>query len=403
MEPVNNRDLTAMTRRTKGWTAILAGTLSLVSVLARVPAQETQEPGPASQESPLEQPAAQTAAPLTAAQLDQLTAPIALYSDPLLGMVLTAATYPLEVVEAARWLDAADHSSLQGASLNAALAPQSWDTSVKALVAVPEVLRMMNENLEWTEQLGDAFLSQQADVMDSIQRLRQRAAAADELQSSPQETVSTDEGDVVIEPAAPDVIYVPCYTPVIYGAWPWPGYPPFYFPPPADYCSAGAVISFGFGLGIIGPYWGWGRWNWHGHGFYVGPGGPNGRPVPWAHDPLHRRGVPYRDIATARRYLGPNASSWRGYRGFPPTLPHAPVPRVEPGVHPNAPRAGRQLSPPMLRMTRPGPPAFESFGSGPRVRSEASRGAFSRSAPGPRGGGFGSRGGGARGRGGRPH
>lgn len=390
----------AMTRRTNGWTTIVAATLTLIGLLSCVAAQEAQEPGPASRQSPLEQPAAPAAAPLTAAQLDQLTAPIALYSDPLLGMVLTAATYPLEVVEAARWLDAGGHSSLQGDALNAALAPQSWDTSVKALVAVPEVLRMMNENLEWTEQLGDAFLSQQAAVMDSIQRLR--AAASGELQSGPQETVSTDDGDVAIEPATPDVIYVPCYTPVIYGAWPWPGYPPFYFPPPVGYCDAGAVISFGIGFGIIGPYWGWGRWNWHGHGFYVGSGRPHGRPVPWVHNPFHRHGVPYRDMATARRYLGPDASSWRGYRGFPPAPPHAPIPRIEPGIHPNAPGTGRQPSPPMPRVTRPGPPAFESFGSGPRVRSEASRGAFSRSAPGPRGG-FGGRGGGAHGGGGRPH
>lgn len=374
-----------MTRRTKHWTAILAGTLFLVTVAACMSTQEAQQSSPGWEEIPSEQPAQpQTAAPLTAAQLDQLAAPIALYSDPLIGMVLTAATYPLEVVEAARWLDADDHSSLKGNALNAALASQSWDTSVKALVEVPETLRMMNENLEWTEQLGDAFLSQQADVMDSIQRLRQRAAASGALQSSPQDSVSSDEGDVVIEPATSEVIYVPCYTPEIYGPWPWPDYPPFYFPPPAGYCYGGGFISFEIGFGIIGPYWGWGRWNWHGHGFYVwgrGPHGGAGPMHPWAHDPAHRHGVPYRDMATARRFLGSNAATWRGYRGFPAAL-------------------ARPISQPMPRMTRPGPPAFESFGSGPRVRSEASRGAFSRSMSALHGG-FGGHGGGGHG-GGRP-
>lgn len=371
-------------------TAILAGIAWLVTAVACASAQESQESPPAWQQIPADQPtAAPSVAPLTSAQLDQLTAPIALYSDPLLGMILTAATYPLEVVEAARWLDADNHASLQGDELNAALAQESWDTSVKALVAVPEVLRMMNENLEWTEQLGDAFLSQQSDVMDSVQRLRQRAAASGALQSSPQETVSTDEGDVIIEPASPDVIYVPCYTPVIYGPWPWPDYPAFYFPPPAGFCYPGPLISFGIGFGIVGPYWGWGRWNWPGHGFYVTYRGPHGGPVPtrpWVHDPAHRHGVPYRDLATAKRYLGPNASTWRGYRGYPTAPAQAPRPGMTPRVAPSQ----RSVRPPTFsapRVSRPSPPAFESYGSGSRVRSEAARGSFSRSAPAARGGG----------------
>lgn len=355
---------------------MLTALLCVVTVTSCVTAQE---PPPAwEEESTPEQPAVPEAAtPLTPAQLDQLTAPIALYSDPLLGMVLTAATYPLEVVEAARWLDADDHASLKGDTLNTALAQQSWDTSVKALVATPEVLRMMNQNLEWTEQLGDAFLSQQPDVMDSIQRLRHSAAASGALQSGPQESVAADEGEIVIEPVSPDMIYVPCYGPAIYGPWPWPDYPPFYFPYPTDACYGAGLITFGIGFGIIGPYWGWGRWNWPGHGFYVvGSRRPHGGPRPrrpWVHSPEHRHGVPYRDRATARKYLGPNAGASGGYRGF--------------------------------RTTRSGPPLFQSYGPGPRVRSEASRGAFSRGAV--RGGfggyGGGGHGGGAHGGGGRPH
>jgi hypothetical protein len=389
-----------MKRCIEDWTAILTAFVCLVSVTGCVTAQEP-EPAPTwEEESAPAQPAAPEAAtPLSPAQLDRLTAPIALYSDSLLGMILTGATYPLEVVEAARWLDADEHSSLKGDALNAALEQQSWDTSVKALVAVPEVLRMMNQNLEWTEQLGDAFLSQQADVMDSIQRLRHSAAASGALQSSPQESVATDEGEIVIEPASPDIVYVPCYGPAIYGPWPWPEYPPFYFPYPPDYCYGGGLITFGIGFGIIGPYWGWGRWNWPGHGFYVtGPRRPHGGPRPgrpWAHDPAHRHGVPYRDMPTARRYLGPNAGTWRGYRGFPTEPTRAPSrvpgPRIAPGNRPFAP--GRAP-------TRSGPPLFQSYGPGSRVRSEASRGAFSRGAP---RGGFGGRSRGGHGGGGRPH
>lgn len=365
-----------MTRHIKRWAAILSGTAWLACAVGCVPA--SQEYTGQWESFPPEQPTVpQTAAPLTAAQLDQLTAPIALYSDPLVGMVLTAATYPLEVVEAARWLDADDHASLQGNALNAQLAQESWDTSIKALVAVPEVLHMMNQNLEWTEQLGDAFLSQQSDIMDSIQRLRGRAAAAGALESSLQQTVSTDDGEVVIEPVSPDVIYVPCYTPAIYGPWPWPGYPPFYFPSFDDYCYPGPVITFGIGFGVLGPYWGWGRWNWRAHGFYVvrPVHGWPGAMRPWTHNPAHRHGVPYPNRATAQRYLGPNASAWRGYRGYPATPARAPRSGLAPRAAP-VPRA-----PPAMR---PRPPAFESYGPGPRVRSEAARGAFSRSAPGPR-------------------
>lgn len=331
---------------------------------------------------------------LANAQLDQLTAPIALYSDPLLGAALAAATYPLEVVEAARWLDDPSHAALKGDALAAALGPQSWDPSVKFLVAFPDVLRMMNNNLEWTDQLGDAFLAQQADVMDSVQRLRQRAAANGSLKSTPQQTISTQESDITIEPTDPDVIYVPYYIPMtVYGPWPWPDYPPYYFPLEPDFFYGGALIGFGIGIGIFEPLWGWYGWNWPGHGITVfphrpRPGYPPGRnpnlpPRPWQHDPQHRHGVPYGDSATATRYLGQDAASRRPFRGFEPSSaashPESPVQAPAERDHVASP-----MTHPMTQsapLARPTPPAFESFGRGPQVRGEASRGSSSRSAP----------------------
>lgn len=335
---------------------------------------------------------------LGAEQLDQLTAPIALYPDSLLGSVLAASTYPLEVVEAARWLDEPGHQALKGDALAAALEPQAWDPSVKLLVSFPEVLNMMNSNLEWTERLGDAFLAQQTDVMDSVQRLRQRAAAKGFLRSTPQQTVSTEQGDITIAPANPDVIYVPYYVPTaVYGPWPWPDYPPYYFALTPGISYDGAFIGFGIGIPIFEPYWGWYGWDWPAHGFRVIARTPrHGRPIresqlpagPWHHDLAHRRGVPYRDSATAARFLGADAASRRPYRGFPPgPAPHpatqvpAPAPshaHSGPGPKPMAqPSAGR------LPSAHPGPPAFESFGRGPQVRGQENRGISSRSAPAP--------------------
>lgn len=404
MRRPSRREVWFMKRLIRRWAVVFAGIAWIVSVTACVATEEAGAEGvePPATESPMPQPAT----PLSAGQLDQLTAPIALYADPLVGMILTAATYPLEVVEATRWLDADEHASLHGDALEAALAEQRWDTSIKALVSTPHVLRMMNQNLEWTEQIGDAFLAQQADVMDSIQRLRQRAVASGALHTSPQATVTNQDGDVVIEPTSPDVLYVPCYAPMIYGPWPWPAYPPYYFPFSPGYCYGAGLITFGLGIGIVGPYWGWGIWNWRGHGFYVvGRRYPHRGAFPmrpWVHNPAHRHGVPYPNAATARRYLGPNARAWRGYRGFParPARPprSAPGTRIGRGNRALAPRQAPiqrapTRPPPRSRAPRApaphtpwrGPPAFQSYGPGPRVRSEAQRGAISRSAPVPQG------------------
>ena len=208
---------------------------------------------------------------LKAEQLDQLLAPIALYSDPLLAQVLIAATYPLEVVQADRW--AKTNAGLKGEALTAALGKQSWDDSIKSLVQVPTVLTMMSEQLDWTQKLGDAVLAQQSDVMDAVQRLRTRAQANGKLQSTKEQTVTTKTDDqqrpyVLIEPASPNEIYVPYYEPAaVYGAWPYPDYAPYYFPPPPGYIPGRLLatgIAFGAGIAVGHAVWGncdWGRRN----------------------------------------------------------------------------------------------------------------------------------------------
>jgi hypothetical protein len=206
--------------------------------------------------------------PLTAEQLDRLVAPIALYPEPLLAQILMAATYPLEVVEADRWLQVPANAALKGDRLAAALREQPWDPSIKSLIAFPQVLRMMDKHLEWTEQLGDAFLAQQADVMAAIQRPRRLAAAAGSLGSGPQQTVSSSEPEITIEPANPAVVYVPAYNPwCVYGAWPDPDLPPFVFETWPSEC--GPEI---FGLGIYPPFgfWAWGIFEWRRHQIRAG-------------------------------------------------------------------------------------------------------------------------------------
>jgi hypothetical protein len=230
-------------------------------------AQEAQPAGPADQQ-------AAPRSALTAQQLDNLVAPLALYPDPLLSQVLVAATYPLEVVEANQWLQ--QNRSLTGTGLMDAAKQQNWDPSVQALVAFPDVLTRLNQDVRWTTDLGNAFLGQQADVMKAVQRLRARAQANGKLQTTPQETVTTQTQNgqtaIAIQPADPQVMYVPTYDPTyIWGAPAWGYYPPLYYP----------TYGFGFGFGI--PFgglfvgWpGWGGWgwgfNWFGGGLFVNGG-----------------------------------------------------------------------------------------------------------------------------------
>jgi Protein of unknown function (DUF3300) len=266
---------------------------------------------------------------LTAGQLDALVAPIALYPDPLIAEILMASTYPIEVVEAERW--AAAHKGLSGDQLKAAVNTQSWDDSVKSLTATPSVLHMMSDKLDWTQKLGDAVLAQQPDVMDAIQRLRQRAQANNKLASNKQQTVTTRaQGGrqvIDIEPTEPAMLYVPYYDPsVVYGAWPDPDYPPYYFGAP-DYIGPGLLatgLAFGAGYALgswVGGGYGWGGGvNWGANDIYFnrpinGAGFRN-----WTHDPVHRQGVRYNNPDVAQRFagarnIGAGPQSRMDYRG----------------------------------------------------------------------------------------
>ncbi|MCL5261459.1 MAG: DUF3300 domain-containing protein [Gammaproteobacteria bacterium] len=210
----------------------------------------------------------ENSAPLKQEQLDQLLAPIALYPDSLLTQILMASTYPVEIVEADRWLNENDNKNLTGDDLAKALEAKTWDPSVKSLVNFPQVLDMMNNQLGWTQQLGYAVMAQQQDVLDTVQKLRQKAQKNGKLKTTSQQTVSTDSSnDIIIEPASPTVVYVPIYNPsVVYGPWWWPYYPPYYFYP-LGYGVPGNFIAFTAGY-ILGSSWGysWGGFDWR-HGY----------------------------------------------------------------------------------------------------------------------------------------
>jgi Protein of unknown function (DUF3300) len=200
-------------------------------------------------------------------QLDAMLAPIALYPDELLTQILMASTYPLQVVQAARWLEKDDNKALKGDALAEALNREAWDPSVKSLAPFPQVLAMLNDNLSWTEQLGYAVATQQEAVMDSIQRLRRQAQQAGNLRTSKEQRVVAEGDTVVIQPADPQTVYVPSYQPAeVYGAWPYPSYPPVYFPPaPAYYAPGyvfGAGLAFAAGVAVAGGLWGWARPGW---------------------------------------------------------------------------------------------------------------------------------------------
>jgi hypothetical protein len=209
-------------------------------------------------------------------QLQQLVAPIALYPDSLVAQTLAAATFPEQIVEADRWLQA--NGNLKGATLAQVVDQQPWDPSIKALTAFPSVLGNMDKNLEWTSSLGDAYYNQQQAVMDAIQVMRQRAQQAGNLKSTPQQVVTDQDSTIGIQPVDPEVVYVPAYDPwLIYGdpvvAWPgWYAYPGLWFDGP--YLSFGV----GFGIGFLGAYeWGWRGWgfDWrnravlYNHGAYI--------------------------------------------------------------------------------------------------------------------------------------
>ncbi len=203
----------------------------------------------------------------TPQELQQLVAPIALYPDALVAQVLAASTYPTEIVEADRWMQT--HSHLKGEELAKEVDKQSWDPSVKALAQFPSVLENMDKNLSWSSSLGEAYASQPQDVTDAVQAMRQQARKAGHLDSNEQEKVTTQGNTVIIEPANPQVVYVPAYDPwLVYGA-PIVAYPGWYPVPGIFWGGVGLSFGIGFGLGFFGGFgWGWGHWgyDWRGHG-----------------------------------------------------------------------------------------------------------------------------------------
>jgi hypothetical protein len=256
----------------------------------------------------------------TQAELDQMLAPIALYPDALLSQVLMAATYPIEVVEAARWSRA--NPGLQGDDAVRAVQDEDWDPSVKSLVAFPQILQRMDEKLEWTRSLGDAFLAQEPQMMDQVQQLRRRAQATGSLRSDEQIRVEQQGPTIVVRPASPEYVYVPYYDPqVVYGSWWWPAYQPVVWSPWPGYARhyrPGVSVGFwwgrpvGLSLGFFFGDFDWQRRHVrvvHANNFYYRqPAFVNRAFVAdrgrWQHDPQHRRGVDYRQAEVRQRFAG---------------------------------------------------------------------------------------------------
>jgi hypothetical protein len=319
------------------------------------------------------------------AELDQMLAPIALYPDELLSQILMASSYPLEVVEAARWSSA--HSVLRGEQAVRAAAGQPWDPSVKSLLAFPQILSMMDQRLDWTQRLGNAFLGQQQQVMETVQGLRQRAYAAGNLRSNEREVVEQQAGSIIIVPATPQVIYVPYYDPlVVYGPWWWPSYPPVYWPPWPGYVVAPVPgVMWGVGVGITFGFF-FGAFDWPHHHvvvarppppFFHAPGRPPPPPGVWRHDPDHRRGVPYRSEPVRREFRqaprppAPPRAEYRGRQAPAPTI----APRAEPSVRPPAPRAAPAAPQARAPIPQSAPHALEGIrAGGPRTREYSARG-----------------------------
>ena len=276
-------------------------------------------------------PAEQTAAKIPADQLDSLVAPIALYPDPMLSQTLVASTYPLEIVQLQQWL--AQNKGMNEKQLAEAVKKQDWDPSIQGLAALPDVVKLLSENIKWTTDLGNAFLAQQNDVMDAVQRMRKKAQDAGNLKSSEQQKVETKVVEskqvIVVQQANPEVVYVPSYNPtVVYGA-PVYAYPPISYPPPGYY-AAGMAISFGVGV-AMGAMWsgGWGyNSGWGGNNNVtinnnnnfvnnsnrqnINNANRGNRPANqpargnsnWQHNPQHRGGAPYGDRNTANKFGG---------------------------------------------------------------------------------------------------
>lgn len=311
--------------------------------------------------------------PFRQAELDQMLAPVALYPDALLSQVLMASTYPLEVVQAARWSRA--NPGQKGQDAVRAVELMDWDPSVKSLTAFPQILSIMDEKLEWTQRLGEAFLAQQADVLDTVQVLRRRAEAAGNLRSSEEMRVARQGEVITLHQPAPEVVYVPYYNPVVvYGTWWWPAYPPVYWAPPAYYYVPAHRPAFLWGPRIwFSASFFFGQPDWHrrhvtvvrpyyAQSVYRAAAPANVQPTVWRHEPRHRRDMTSRSGAT--RDLQP-AVVTPVIRAEPRTVPARPEPRVATAT---AVRAEARPDPrPALTRSEPRPaPAAPVIRSEPR-------------------------------------
>jgi hypothetical protein len=359
---------------------------SLAFILLRVPPQEQTAPPPAAASAPATTPAAT----FTQEQLEQMVAPVALYPDSLMLQIVMAATYPLEVVEADRWM--VRNPGLTGPALEEALKQHDWDPSVKSLCGFPTVLKQMSDNLDWTRDLGDAFLDQKDQLLDTVQSMRQKAVAAGNLKTTDQQKIVQDGDVVAIEPVNPEVIYVPSYSPlVVYGpGWYYPyWYYPYYYVPPGP---GFGFVTFGFGFA-----WGFGLWggcDWHHHFVHVdvvhynnfnvhtnahperfNVVRSNGGRAGWTHDPEHRKGVGYRSGGVAQQFgarSGRVRVTREQARGFDPSRTHSGAAPSDPArkmASPASPGPGGQRSvppavPPADGGARRAPPAAPPSGAG---------------------------------------
>jgi Protein of unknown function (DUF3300) len=304
----------------------------LCAVILPWAAAIAQTPYPPSSAPPFLPPSQEpTSAPLLSPeQLDNLVAPIALYPDPLLGQVLAASTYPLEIVEAQQWLQ--QNSGLRGQQLIDAARQQNWDPSVAGLVAFPDAMALLTRDIHWTTDLGNAFLAQQADVMAAIQRMRARAQQSGTLQSTAQQVVTSQPVPggppaIQIQPADPQVVYVPQYNPAyVWGPPVWGAYPPLWYPS----VNLGVIFGPAIFLGrLFAGFLTWGGWGWalnwlvHGlflnglffhHFGFAGFGGGFSGVTAWAHNPVHRLGVTYPNRMLASRFASGGGRVAGGFR-----------------------------------------------------------------------------------------
>jgi hypothetical protein len=395
----------------------------LSTSIAALPFAHAQTPPPAKPAAApagSAQPPAQSGKTFSQQELDELLAPIALYPDALLAQVLMASTYPLDVVAADRWVKA--NAKLKGKELEDALAKQEWDPAVKALATLPQVLTMMSEKIDWTQKLGNAFLAQQADVMKTAQSLRQKAQAAGNLKSTPEQTVKTEKQEgqtvVIIESTKTETVYVPTYNPAtIYGTWWYPYPPPYYYYPPGY--AYGAGVAFATGVVVGAALWGgcgWGnneininRTN------YNNFNRTNIQNTKFEHNAANRKGVAYGDNATAQKYnrggdakAAQSREQFRGHadqgraelQGMDRSQLQSQVSAADRATRTSgsgdragsAGDRGGSAGGGASASTRSSGGGFSGSGSGASTRSASSRGSASRSSM-----GGGSRGGGGRG------